>query len=69
MVHNSSKSGTIGITVGGVDLNVLVDSGATTNIISEGTLEMLKAKKSSATPTPTLVARNFMHMPQISHYQ
>lgn len=51
--------------VGGVDLDMLIDSGATSNIIDEGTWETLKSKiivchsYKSENPPP----KNYMHMP------
>ena len=45
MVHSSDNSGMIDVSVGGVNLSVLMDSGATTNIISEETWELLKVKR------------------------
>lgn len=49
-VHgNGTHSGMIEITVGGVPLKVLVDSGASTNIIDTGTWERLKLLKIKCT--------------------
>lgn len=42
---SSNESPTIGVNIGGVEMEMLVDSGATSNIISEDTWEELKAQK------------------------
>ncbi|XP_070547392.1 uncharacterized protein [Ptychodera flava] len=44
-IKDQASSGVIPTVIGGVKLNMLVDSGATTNIVDEDTWKTLKAKK------------------------
>lgn len=45
MIEDDSNTERVTFNVGGVDLPMLIDSGASCNIVDEDTWEMLKEKK------------------------
>ena len=50
-VFENDTPNTLMLSVGGVNMNFLIDSGATSNIVDEGTWEMLKSRRIRCTST------------------